>query len=330
MIGLIIGIILGALLLLFFVSIIVLEVSYHKTLYKRADGDLRIKYVYSYDDVIREKISFKNKSNASLNGYIYKDQNNNNPKALILMVHGIGYGHYYLMPMIRFLVKNGFYVLAYDQYGSGLSEGKYITSTVRGISDIEYAFKFIKENDSINKLPLYLFGHSWGGYVVINSLNIKDNNVKKIISVAGFNNDNDLSISFSKAAKLLSWAIYLRNFVRFGKLAFYSSKKSLLKNSSAKVLYLQGEEDNIVPVTMSGAKFKEIESKNNLLRVEMIPDKGHAPYVTIKAQNAQNEVMKELGLFGGALSNFNKNIDYEKLSELDPKVLQIILDFYNE
>ena len=62
----------------------------------------------------------------------------------------------------------------------------------------------------------------------------------------------------------------------------------------------------------------------------MISSKGHAPYVTIEAQNAQNEVMKELGIFGGALSSFNNNIDYEKLSELDPKVLQIILDFYNE
>lgn len=329
MIGLIFLLIFLLIFIVLFFLFLSIEISYRKFLYKRGDGDLRIKYPYEYKDISREKISFKNKDSATLSGYIYKDENNKNPKALIVIVHGIGYGHFYLLPLIRKLVHDGYIVLAYDQYGSGISEGKYVSSTLRGIFDLECALEYISTNETINKLDLYLLGHSWGGFTVINALNIKDNDIKKIISISGFNNENDLIKPSSKIVKYLSWAIYIRNFFHYGKLAFFSSYKSLLNNKSAKVMYLQGEDDNIVSPNLSGYKFKEIEEKNNLLKVIMFKDKGHAPQVTKKAQEEQDKVLKELGLFGGDLTNYNKQIDYEELSTIDEDVYQLILDFYN-
>lgn len=329
MIGLIFLLIFLLISIVLFFLFLSIEISYRKFLYKRGDGDLRIKYPYEYKDISREKISFKNKDSAALSGYIYKDENNKNPKALIVIVHGIGYGHFYLLPLIRKLVHDGYLVLAYDQYGSGISEGTYVSSALRGILDLECALEYISTNETINKLDLYLLGHSWGGFTVINALNIKDNDIKKIISISGFNNENDLIKPSSKIVKYLSWAIYIRNFCRYGRASFFSSYKSLLNNKSAKVMYLQGEDDNIVSPNLSGYKFKEIEEKNNLLKVIMFKDKGHAPQVTKKAQEEQDKVLKELGLFGGDLTNYNKQIDYEELSTIDEDVYQLILDFYN-
>lgn len=90
-----------------------------------------------------------------------------NPRAVVLVVHGYGehsgrYGH-----VARALRSAGATVLAYDQRGYGRSDGPraYIDTFDRYLDDLQLVIDHVQRRAP--DVPLYLFGHSMGGAVVL-------------------------------------------------------------------------------------------------------------------------------------------------------------------
>lgn len=90
------------------------------------------------------------------------------PKAVLVLVHGMGDHSGRYGPFVRYFVERGFAVAAYDQRGHGRSEGE------RGHADqfqdfLQDLAQFIQMTKGrFPKLPLFLIGHSFGGQVAIN------------------------------------------------------------------------------------------------------------------------------------------------------------------
>ncbi|PEN14090.1 lysophospholipase [Longibacter salinarum] len=89
------------------------------------------------------------------------------PRGCVLLVHGYGehsgrYGH-----VADAMNDRGIEVYAYDQRGYGRSEGPraYVDSFDDYVDDLELAIAHVRRR--INDQPLYLFGHSMGGAVVL-------------------------------------------------------------------------------------------------------------------------------------------------------------------
>jgi len=89
------------------------------------------------------------------------------PRAAVLLVHGYGehsgrYGH-----VARAMTENHIDVYAYDQRGYGRSEGPraYVDSFDAYVDDLDLAIGHVRR--LIGDRPLYLFGHSMGGAVVL-------------------------------------------------------------------------------------------------------------------------------------------------------------------
>jgi len=90
----------------------------------------------------------------------------------VLIVHGYGehsgrYGH-----VARAFVEVGLQVFAYDQRGYGRSEGRraYVHSFDTYLNDLDRALRCIRprtRSRSRENAPLFLFGHSMGGAVVL-------------------------------------------------------------------------------------------------------------------------------------------------------------------
>ena len=90
-------------------------------------------------------------------------------KGVVIIVHGLGdhLGRYeeFVIPE---LLKNDLAVLAYDQFGHGKTKGK------RGHNPgfehvLESLALMVKKADSLfNQKPIFLYGHSMGGNVVLN------------------------------------------------------------------------------------------------------------------------------------------------------------------
>jgi alpha-beta hydrolase superfamily lysophospholipase len=94
-----------------------------------------------------------------------------NPRALLVMVHGLGdhIGRY--NELVSMLSCNGFACALYDQRGFGLSEGKkgHFVSFERLLSDLDCFIDFSTARLSMD-IPMFLVGGSLGGLICLNYL----------------------------------------------------------------------------------------------------------------------------------------------------------------
>lgn len=136
----------------------------------------------------REEHSFKSNNDQTLNGFIYSQSNNNEePLALLIWVHGINVSHENYLSEINYLTKLNYIVFAYDNTGVNYSEGSGLKGLLQSPIDLQHALNYIYDLDLYNNLPNILIGHSWGGFSVasVSGLELK-REVDGIISLGGF------------------------------------------------------------------------------------------------------------------------------------------------
>ncbi|NIM95648.1 MAG: alpha/beta fold hydrolase [Anaerolineales bacterium] len=113
-------------------------------------------------------IEFELKSEDGLKFYAQGWQPDDKAKAVVCLIHGLGEHSGRYEHVGDYLNKNAYALLAFDLRGHGKSEGQ------RGHSPSYEAFYsdfdiFLKEVETQNHgLPLFLYGHSLGGNLVIN------------------------------------------------------------------------------------------------------------------------------------------------------------------
>lgn len=122
--------------------------------------------------------------NLSLKGQYYPIKK---PIAVVVLVHGMGeYARRYERTVVPTLLDRSIAVLSYDQFGHGNSEGK------KGDNP---GFKFVldavdvmvsKAREIFQDLPVFLYGHSMGGNVVINYTLQRKNNLQGVIATSPF------------------------------------------------------------------------------------------------------------------------------------------------
>jgi len=98
-------------------------------------------------------------------------------KGVIIITHGMGEHSMRYLEMVDFYTNEGYTVISFDIRGHGLSEGK------RGhtpgfeflMDDIERVYTQVMKD--YPSLPIFLFGHSMGGNLVLNFLLRKPNSI---------------------------------------------------------------------------------------------------------------------------------------------------------
>jgi len=129
-------------------------------------------------------------------------------KAIVVLVHGMGehlarYENY----VIPFLNQNSIAVLTYDQFGHGKTEGKrgHNPNFDAVLDCVEVMLK--KAKNVFGDKPMFLYGHSMGGNVVINYILRRENNVKGVIATSPF-----LRLAFSPPSWKLSVGKFLQKY----------------------------------------------------------------------------------------------------------------------
>ena len=90
------------------------------------------------------------------------------PKAVICLVHGVGEHSSRYVHLAEYITDKGFALTAFDLRGHGKSEGKrgHTPSYVALLDDIKLFLD--KTADRFPSLPQFLYGHSFGGNLIIN------------------------------------------------------------------------------------------------------------------------------------------------------------------
>ncbi len=111
----------------------------------------------------RERVSFPSGKN-TLRGWLYLQEAD--ARGLVIVVHGLGGGADSFLPEIERFVAEGYAVLSYDGTGTRSSDGAGVRGLPQARLDLEAALRYVEGEERLRSLPLYLYGHSAGGYAV--------------------------------------------------------------------------------------------------------------------------------------------------------------------
>lgn len=213
-----------------------------------------------------------------------------NPKATIIIVHGIAEHSGRYEHVAKFLNDNQYDVITYDQLGHGKSSGK--RGKIKSFHEhIDSLHKVVLHEKQRKQNKIFLLGHSMGG-AVVNIYQVKYGQIDGIVSVAAATHTpNDMKIFKYIGFKYLSFIsvssdIFKNNLAKDPNVYLESTKdplrlkrlylsllgemfikgvKYLHKNIdkyNAPVLFLHGKDDKIVSPEFSELMFNKIYSKD--------------------------------------------------------------------
>lgn len=300
---------------------------------------LDLLYDHYSDERPREEVSFKSGDN-TLKGFIYGSDND---KALLVFAHGLGNVHEGYLKELFWFVDHGWRVFAYDATGSGYSEGEGTRGLPQSALDLDAALTFAESDPRLNDLPVFLMGHSWGGYAVTAVLNF-DHEIKGVASVAGYAEPVEMIYEFSRAVvgdarPLLYPSIWLYNKLRFGKYSGLSAVDGINK-SNVPVLIFHGTNDQTVSYTESAIINHRSEITNPNARFIALEDISHrGMFDTEEAREYRDEFSKKRNAlydqFGGdipedELIKLYADADRETMNVPNEELLSQIEKFFNE
>ena len=198
----------------------------------------------------REDCDFLSGEN-TLNGYLYRCQNNANGN-LVLIAPGFHAGADNFLWQVRSFLDMGYSVFVFDATGHCGSEGKSAVGFPQLLADVENALKHIENNDRFGYNHIVLFGHSQGGYAVTCVLE-SDFDIAAVVSVSGINSAMDGIIG--KAKSFAGPVVYgnygflwLYQTMLFGGDIANRKAVSAINESGVPTLIVHGTQDTAVPM----------------------------------------------------------------------------------
>lgn len=336
--------ILYIIIIIFLILLLISKLILNMVFGKRCEGNPKLKYFTAddFEGLNAKPIEFKSNKGQTLRGNIYTNKEIKEYKGLIVFVHGMGGGHLSYTTEINTFAKAGFIVIGYDNTGTCSSDGKNLRGFFQSVNDLNYALKFIENDKELSKYSVSLVGHSWGAYAVAQVLQF-NHNIKSVVAMSGFNssakiicdsakNETNMNLNFLKPF------ITIVNFLTFGKRGIVNTV-TVLKNTEIPVLLLYGEVDTSVLIQNSLVANQKLLSQKPNIKAVVYEKRLHNVYQTKQSEEYLNNTFGELSKlskkYKGKIpeeeaNKIYNNIDYKKMTEEDPEVMDTIIKFIEE
>ncbi len=275
-----------------------------------------------YDDVKqqypRELINIPSGAN-TLSAYLYGKANT---KGVIVVAPGHGDANDIKLYEIRHFADAGYKVLCFDYTGCYTSEGSSFGGYTQAVYDLDAVLDYCDNESAFDDMPIYLFGHSMGGYASAAVLSF-DHKVDAVVSASGFDCAKE---QWECSVKRFTGPVYF--LIRPVNLAFiklkYGNDSTLsavdgINNADIPILVISADDD-----VYYGGKRSPIYDKKDMVTNDkcefMLMDKpGHNEHYTYFLTDAAINYQK---------SDPSDNIDKELYMEHDKDILDKITEFY--
>lgn len=312
-----------------------IEAMYRSNLFVRQDNLKNIFY-FSPEDfpgLQAHPYEFTAQAGHTLKGFFYH-YDNPIPGRLLVFDHGMGNGHRAYMREIETLAKAGFLVFSYDHTGCMASGGDSTNGFAQSLCDLDACFNALKQEPALKDRSFCVMGHSWGGFSTMNIAALHPE-ITHVVSMSGFVSvekivEQSISGILAPYRKTLLdlEARSNPNYVN------YNATESLL-NVNAKVLLIYSSNDSVVNKAVHyDALQKALSGKPNI-RFLLVHGKDHNPSYTTDAVAYKNQFFaefqkadkrKQLETEAKQLA-FMAKYDFRRMTEQDPRVWTIILDY---
>ncbi len=326
------------------VSSVLTKIIYDQSFprYQRHDDSINasVRYRDVEEDHPRTLVNFESNGN-QLQGYLYP---NEEAIGLVVIAHGIGGGADSYMVYTTWFLEQGWAVFNYDATGSFDSEGDTTKGFPQSLIDLENALTYVDGNDTINHLDIVLFGHSWGGYAVVNALHLRDD-IKAVVSVAAPSNANDMIVE--QASNMMGvFAATQRPFLSayqsllFGNYARYDAVDAM-NNSAAHVMIIHGVNDTVVRYDGSAMIARRANITNPNVTYVTMEQPGKDGHNNLFRSEEAIRYIDEINVEYRALYDlhdqnipyaihqaFYADVDRFRVQELDASLMQQIHEFF--
>lgn len=212
-----------------------------------------------------EDVYIRSFDGLKLHGCFFESKNKTDKT--IICVHGYKGDALTTAPKYSdFLIDYNYNVLYIDLRSCGLSEGKYVGYGVLETKDLLGWINYLIDRFD-SKISICLFGMSMGGNTVLNTIDKVPEQVKCVISDAGFHNAYELFGYLLKDVKhvpkmFLPFAdLYIKLIAKYS-LKDGDSRKALV-NAKVPVLFMHSDEDNFVPIHMGKLNYDACTSNKD-------------------------------------------------------------------
>jgi len=309
--------------------------------FPRADNDLSQTVTPRFEDfpdLAGEPVSFPCKGN-TLNGYLFGPTD---APALVVAVHKMGGAIQDLLPVIDFLTRRGYEVLAFDCTGNHSSGGEGMNNPAQSALDLDAAMAWVRAQPRYADKPVLLYGWSWGGYAVTSILG-RRHDIAGAVSVAGYNSPLQMTYEDQKAkmnpsfGANIMYPFFWIELKRRAKSAFVKAVDGI-NASTTPVLIVQGSEDHILPPTASIYDQRALIKNPNVeyLYRESPGQAGHLTLINSKRAVVYQQDIPELLEVNRAqvfttrdVSTFWDSLDRRRANELDPQFTSALANFYS-
>lgn len=333
-----------ALLVFSILSVIFISVNFY-FVFRRFDTPKYSKFL-EYEDIKdrypRQELKFVSGKN-KLQGYLYGESNQ---KGIVVISHGIFSGARGYLQEACYFSDRGYQVFCFDYTGYCNSQGKGSVGLYQGVKDLDAALRFVESDGHFCKGPLYLYGHSWGGYNVTAVLEY-GHPISGVVSLSGFDNPEQVIIDWAKKEigplALLEYPyVDISQHLLFG-VEGNASAVDAINGCDTPVLLVHGSEDDVVNYQKVGILSKRDKITNPNVTYWIKDEKGqrdHTNFYRSKEAIAYlNEINRQYEQlqkkFGKKLDDamekdFYHSIDKEKSSELDEDFMERVVSFYEK
>lgn len=289
----------------------------------------------------REEFYFPS-DKARLKAYFYPSKHS---KGIVVVAHGYHAGADDLIPVIEFLVKNDFSVFTYDLTGTYDSEGDGTVGWCQPLVDLDFALRYIFSTAPYSSQPIFLLGHSWGGYAVTSVLAIHKK-VKACVGIAAINDASTIMVEkgeqyVGKFADFPKPIVDAYQKMLFGDYVRYNGVKGI-NSVDVPVLIAHGVDDKVI--TYGGqsvvAHRSEIVNPNVRYYDGLGLQGGHESILnSLNAIAYQSEVksrferlkkQKKDKITHEEKAAFFKTIDHELYSEVNADLMTRVIETFDD
>ncbi|HEM3165385.1 lysophospholipase [Streptococcus suis] len=324
----IMGAVLAILAVLFFGTRIVTRNAYPRV--DRPEFSYQWFYDHYEDTLPRKQVSIQSGEN-ELAGFIYGEEND---KGLVVLSHGSGAYHEFYMKEIVWFVQHGYRVFAADYTASGHSEGEQTGGLSKTPIDLDIILTYIEQDDSLNKLPKVLIGHSWGAYGVTAVLNY-DHDIKAVVSLASYNEPaKQLADILGRTVSPILYGLEpffrMNNIVDYGKYGTLTAVDGI-NQSGVPVMIVHGTGDQMIPYDGDALTAYRDKITNPNVEWVILTEEGHNDHGSFLMTKEAEELEKPFSEKIAELKKqYGDEIPHDELEQLYSNIDQELMNTPNE